>query len=73
MRERPCKVERTSRQIIEHRMLLEMSDAGKVALVLDEEGLETLITTLECVPVKCGRRIQMLEDLKQLRREAFGS
>ena len=42
---------------------------SKVALVLDEEGLETLITSLECAPVKCGRRIEMLEHLKQLRRE----
>ena len=71
MRERACRVERTGHEIIEHRLLMAMSDKGKVALVLDAEGLETLITSLECVPVKCGRRVEMLEDLKQLRREAF--
>ena len=70
MSERACRVERTGHEVIEHRLLMAMSDKGKVALVLDAEGLETLITSLECVPVKCGRRIEMLEDLKQLRRAA---
>lgn len=70
---RPCSVDYVGHKIIEQQVMASLSDKGKVALVLDVDGLGTIIAALEYSPEGWGaKRSEMLRDLKQLRSEAFG-
>ena len=71
-----CSVQRTSREVIEHRLLTALKDGG-VAAILSQQDLEDLIHA--CDERACrypmlptGARCQSLaDDMRQLLREAF--
>ena len=74
-----CKIEYTSRDIIGHRLLVELAnDNEKVALLLDKPDLDVVIEALDCALLFSAkgtipnRWTTMLSDLRQLRKGAFG-
>ena len=70
----PCSVERTSKTIIEHKLLVALDDKTKVAILADEDDLETMILGLRGVAAESGRRSHaedLADGMEQLMREAF--
>lgn len=73
------QVDRVSRDVIEGKLLASLSDDSKVAIVLSEPELTDLITGLQYVSSRLNgpsdrwkRFADMADDLKKLRKEAFG-
>lgn len=79
MRNDRIQVDRIEREVIEGKLLASLSDDSKVAIVLSEPELSDLIEGLMRVAgstngpsSKWKRFAAMADDLKKLRREAFG-
>jgi hypothetical protein len=71
---RKCKVEVTSRQVIENKLLIALNDESKVALVLSKQDIEDLIGGLSGLYLvgKGEERISVfLSDLIKLYKSAF--
>lgn len=76
--EAPCSVERTSRSVIEHKLLTALEDDNTVAALLSKQDLEDMIFAL-CRSAAINdwdkKRVQRCHDLRdgmqQLMREAF--
>jgi len=70
---KPCKIVKSSREIIEKKLLVSITDPGTVACILSKHDLNTLIVALNLFPseYRSERHKSLLQDLKQLRREAF--
>src|SRR5688500_1801567 len=73
----PCSVERTSRTVIEHKLLTSLGDGDTIAALLTKQDVQDLIDALEGrAPDGVGthdRRKNFVADLKQLLREAFST
>jgi hypothetical protein len=72
----PNTIERTSRRVIERKLLEALSDESKVAILATEQDLRDMIHALECwqcVNNSAGwrRRNDLLAGMNQLLREAF--
>lgn len=70
------KVVPTKREVIQNRVLIELNDRGKVAILATEEDLMMIIRSLDkwvCSTVEENRkRTQFTADLRQLFDSAFG-
>ena len=76
-----AKVTRKPREIIEEKLLVSLTEEDKVAIVLDKEGLDLLISACNLQMVQkaiCSdeERLKselrkLLIDMKQLREQAF--
>lgn len=75
----PFKVERTTRQVIEGKMLESIGAGEHVAILASKQDLEdfiaALLVAIDNLPVsdRGTRMISLLNDLEQLRKEAFGT
>lgn len=84
MKSNPCSVERTTKQVIEHKLLAALDDETKVAILASKQDLEDMIAALygyELVERKGNvlsweahmkRRKDLADGMSQLLREAFG-
>lgn len=71
--QRPCSVERTSRDVIEHKLLTALEDGG-VAALLSKQDLEDLVFACKLWPMRdsMGTRLGSLQrGMEQLLSEAF--
>jgi hypothetical protein len=74
-----CRIENTPREVIQGKLLAALNDETKVAALLEVEDLDMLIHALyfynrhhtPCNPNK-PKVESFLEDLRTLRRQAFG-
>lgn len=72
-----AKSEYVKREIIDDQLLVAMDDKSKVAIVLDQEGLDLLISAVLQMQQPAGseelkRKLgELVADMKQLRRQAF--
>lgn len=77
MNEKPNTVERTSRKVIEGKLLEALSDGETVAVLLKQEDLRLLIRALEmlasesCKQAEADKATEFCVSLKQLASEAF--
>lgn len=62
-------VERTSRQVIEHKLLTALEEGGTAAILVSEEDLEEL--ALACEFFYSPKSMELARGLRQLQREAF--
>lgn len=70
----PCSVERTTRDVIEHKLLAALDDENKVAILATRDDLETMILGLRGVVAESGRRSyaqDLADGMEQLLCEAF--
>lgn len=70
----PCSVERTSRSVIERKLLTALEDKNTVAALFSKQDLEDMVFALELSSVSGPRRMRCknLEvGMRQLLREAF--
>jgi len=68
-----CSVEHSPREVIEGKLLAALDDESKVAALFSKRDLDVLIQGLGCTARLAGPELmQMVNDLTQLRREAFG-
>jgi hypothetical protein len=76
--QRPCSVERTARNVIEHKLLTALDDESKVAILATKQDLEDMIFGL-CQSLALNdwdkERVERCHNLRdgmqQLMREAF--
>ena len=71
--EAPCSVERTTRDVIEHKLLAALEDGG-VAAILSQQDLEDLVFACNLWPMRDGRATRLgnlRRGMEQLLREAF--
>lgn len=70
------KAESASREVIDGQLLVALDDKSKVAIVASEETLDFLIEGLSVLVPWSKERADkcriLVEDLKKLKREAFG-
>lgn len=69
----PCSVERTNRDVIEHKLLTALEDGG-VAAILSQQDLEDLVFACKLWPMRDGRATRLgnlQRGMEQLLREAF--
>ena len=69
----PCSVERTTRDVIEHKLLTALEDGG-VAAILSKQDLEDLVFACNMWPMRDGRATRLgnlRRGMEQLLREAF--
>jgi len=81
-----AKTKYTNREVIENKLLCALDDEGAVAILANEQDLGFLIRATTCLvnilkskqylseseEENKQRLIEMLEDIRQLQREAFG-
>ena len=73
----PNKVVPVRKEVIEHRLLVALNDQSKVAILAEEKDLDLLIAGMESLVQSDELRSNevpfrdMLDSLKQLRKEAF--
>lgn len=69
----PCSVERTSRDVIEHKLLTALEEGG-VAALLSKQDLEDLVFACKLWPMRDGRATRLASlrrGMEQLLSEAF--
>lgn len=83
MKSKPCSVERTTKQVIEHKLLAALDDETKVAILASKQDLEDMIAALygyELAERKGNvlsweahmkRRKELADGMSQLLKEAF--
>lgn len=81
--QRPCSVEMTSRQVIEHKLLTALDDSNTVAALFSKQDLECIIAALYghelgdrkgkvlSWEAHMKRRKELADSMSQLLREAF--
>jgi hypothetical protein len=65
-------VENSNRKIIESQILASLDDESKVACIFNEDDLNLLIESLSWFDLDTQLHKSLLQDLRQLRKEAFG-
>ena len=68
---RKLKVQRSSREVIENRLLASLKDEAKVAIVIGRDELLSIINALEKVPRPTAEQRSIVSDLRRLNAEAF--
>lgn len=66
------KTEHVKRRVIENRLLTAITEEDKVAVVVTKRDLQSLINMFQFCKNKLPREQEMLDDLLDLQREAFG-
>lgn len=66
-----AKVEHVSREIIESKLLVALTDEDKVGVILSRDDLDDLIVLVGNGYSATRRQREMIEDLHKLRRSAF--
>lgn len=70
----PCSVERTNRQVIEHKLLTALEDGRTVAALFSQQDIEDLIFACKLWPMRDDRATRLgslMRGMAQLLREAF--
>lgn len=75
MKEPPCSVEPTSREVIEGKLLNALTNDACVAILASEADLDVMIAALEYAMLGNGKQTvaarALAKDIRQLRDEAF--
>jgi hypothetical protein len=68
------RVEHTSREIIERKLLNALANKDCVAVIFNEKDLNQVIAAIQYIELREHmKRSSLLSDLLRLRKEAFGS
>ena len=66
-----CSVKLTSRELIESKLLVALSDKDNVGCIFDCRDVTALIEALRGYPFKSEHQVSLLHDLLELRFAAF--
>lgn len=73
MAQKPIKVERVNRAVIDSQLLTGLDDKSKVAILASQDDLDLMISAFEDLQRPSDEAVRMEADLKKLRAEAFGA